>query len=282
MKWVNAIFFLVALLSVFGGDLFESIKLNWLIEIFVVGWRGGRDSRMNDDVCSKVAILYALHLHLIVKQILFSFAHLRRIFRNKHKPKHAIDSHSLHSASHFFFALAFISTRILMPLRYSLLFRIKFGVCVCERVRYFFSIIAPVSVRPFFFNRILCGKSAEGFNFSSQSLLLIGILLSNYNVDGLHWVVVLLLACTLCRLEPKYFWYRFVVKCVYYESREEKKKPKRHIHFLLYAFTFYFLLLLHECCFSSIYVARLMVFCGKFMHFRGNGTAINRKPASTP
>lgn len=48
-------------------------------------------------------------------------------------------------------------------------------------------------------------NAAEGFNFASQSLLLIGILLSNYNVDGLHWVVVLLLACTLCRLEPSYF-----------------------------------------------------------------------------
>lgn len=43
-------------------------------------------------------------------------------------------------------------------------------------------------------------------------------------------MVVLLLACTLCRLEPKYFWCRFAVKCVHYAFDCIKCDDEKKVH----------------------------------------------------
>lgn len=52
----------------------------------------------------------------------------------------------------------------------------RFLLCVCV----FFSLFS------FLFDGIRHKAAAEGFNLLSQSLLLIGVLLSNYNVDGFN------------------------------------------------------------------------------------------------
>lgn len=167
---------------------------------------------------------------------------------------------------------------------------------MCVLIFFYLAVVfsAPWSWFDLFPNRILFGKSAEGFNFASQSLLLIGILLSNYNVDGLHWVVVLLLACTLCRLEPKYFgtvlWLNAYItslqsewlKCDESEERHKKKKKRTHSHkkqhLLLCALVFFHFfcccLLLWVLFFFNLF-STVNGILWKIYAFSWHGTAIN-------
>lgn len=57
---------------------------------------------------------------------------------------------------------------------------------------------------------------------------------------------------------------------------------KRFSHFGKMCIAFVKLIFFFLLCFSSIYIAWLMVFCGKFMHSRGCCNTINSKPTSMP
>lgn len=242
---------------------------------------------------------HSLYLLSIVKQILFSFAHLRWvyvcIFRNERAYTsplcHRLNTASaLHSAfisfltSHFHVLSFFrylVTIRILISLRFSFISH-----------NFFFLKWKTSSIR------YLCCKWSSSVYKTEMwysSGWRVQLCLTKFTVN---WYFIIKLQCGWFTLSgglivsvhfmsawTKVFRCRFAVKCVHYtfeciNSDERKSRRKKNTRFIASQRSFFVRSLV--CCFSSIYVARLMVFCGKFMHFRGYGTAINSKPTAIP